>query len=79
MSKTKTYQTRKTPGQKINKLLLTWPRGRKVTSNKANNTDMASSMVGDNSEILKEIRNMNQELQQKIQKTGDDMKANWTN
>lgn len=36
---------------------------------------MTSRTVGDNSEILNEIRNMNQDLQQKIQKVGDDVTA----
>lgn len=31
--------------------------------------------MGDNSEILNEIRNMNQDLQQKLQKVGDDVTA----
>lgn len=75
MSKTKNSRTRHTPGPKINKLLSARSPASIVISNEASTADMTSRTVGDNSEILNEIRNMNQDLQQKIQKVGDDVTA----
>lgn len=78
MSKGRKLRTRSIPGSKIDQVQSTQPRASKVTStsNEANSSSsMASKTVGDNSEILNEIRNMNQDLQQKIQKVGDDVTA----
>ena len=49
------------------------PQATKVTTNVASSVDMASRMVGENSEILNKISTMNQDLQQNIQKVGDDV------
>uniref|UniRef100_A0A3P8T5J3 L1 transposable element RRM domain-containing protein n=1 Tax=Amphiprion percula TaxID=161767 RepID=A0A3P8T5J3_AMPPE len=61
MSKTKNSRTRNTAGPKINNLLSSRSRAK------------SSGMAGSNAEILNEIRSMNQALQQKMQKVGDDV------
>lgn len=74
MSKSKSSRTRDTTGPKINDLLFLRSRASMLSSPEASAPDTESSgMAGSNAEILSEIRSMNQVLQQKIQKVGDDV------
>ena len=75
MSPKKRTRARNTPGPTIGELLTRTPASTVATSNEASSADMESTATGVNAEILQEIRSMNQDIQQKIQKVGDDVTA----
>ncbi len=76
MTRPKNPRGRNNTAPKIDKLLSMPPQANRVAEARAasaSNMSAASNTEGNNSDILNEIRNMNQGLQQRIQKVGDDV------